>query len=338
VSLSPEEISAFAEQLMSARMRGQAIAVPARSLSSITEAYRIQDAVATRFGPVVGWKVGATSPAGLPTCAPLLAGTVVADGRRTIGAGVSHVGIELEMAFRIGRAFALCRRPLSDAEIVDAIESAHVAVELCRSRFIDGPLAPALWLLADNQINHLLIIGPAISHWRDIEDNPPVTQLSINGDCVAVNAAGHPAESPRLLAWLVRHVTDERGGLAAGSVVSTGSWTGLRWIKPPAVIEGEFGGKDRITVELSAQREDVRQSTPHAGQAGTSCRSQGRGHAGPHFARHGRAGDRSPGPAFKAFGLKALAGIMTVPRPRARCSSEAALVSWTAFSGARATA
>jgi 2-keto-4-pentenoate hydratase len=186
-------------------------------------------------------------------------GTVVADGRRTIGAGVAHVGIKLEMAFRIGRAFASSRRPLSDAEIVDAIESAYVAVELCRSRFIDGPLAPALWLLADNQINHLLIIGPAIAGWRDIEHNPPVTQLSINGDPMAVNAAGHPAKSPlRLLAWLVRHVTDERGGFAAGSVVSTGSWTGLRWIKPPAVIEGEFGGKDRITVELSAKREDLR--------------------------------------------------------------------------------
>jgi 2-keto-4-pentenoate hydratase len=258
VSLSPEEISAFAEQLVTARTKQRAIAVPTGSLSSIAEAYRIQDAVATRLGPIVGWKVGATSPGALPTCAPLLAGTVVADDRRTMGVGASYVGVELEIAYRLGRTFAPRRRPLSDAEIVDAIESAHVAVELCRSRFIDGPLAPALWLLADNQINHLLIMGPAIAAWRDIEDNPPVTQLSINGDPVAVNASGHPAKSPlRLLAWLVRHVIEERGGLAAGSVVSTGSWTGLRWIKPPAVIEGEFARKDRITVELSSQSEDV---------------------------------------------------------------------------------
>jgi 2-keto-4-pentenoate hydratase len=259
VSLSPEQISAFAEQLATAHTRQQTIAVPATSLSSVSEAYRIQDAFASRLGPIVGWKVGATSPDAVPTCAPLLAGSVVSDGSRTIGVGEFHIGVELEIAYRLGRSFAPRSGPLSDAEIVDAIDSACVAFELCRSRFIEGPLVPALWLLADNQINHLLIVGQIIANWRDIETNPPLTRLSINGDPVAVNTAGHPAKSPlQLLGWLVRHVTKGRGGLTAGSVVTTGSWTGLRWIKPPAVIEGEFAGKGRITLELSAEREDVR--------------------------------------------------------------------------------
>jgi 2-keto-4-pentenoate hydratase len=256
VSLSPEQISAFAEQLWTARTRRQAIAVPAISLSSVAEAYRIQDAVASRLGPIVGWKVGAISPEALPTCAPLLSGTLVADGSRTIGVGASHIGIELEMAYRLKRSFTPGHGNLSDAEIFDAIESAHVVVELCRSRFLDGPLAPALWLLADNQINHLLILGPIIADWRDIGTDPPVSRLSVNGDTVAVNTAGLPAKSPlQLLGWLVRHVTTERGGPAAGSVVTTGSWTGLRWIKPPALIEGEFVGRGRMSVELSAEVE-----------------------------------------------------------------------------------
>lgn len=255
MSLSPEQIAAFAEQLANARTRQESIPAPTMSLGAVADAYRIQDAVVSRVGPTVGWKVGAKSPEAVPTCAPLLAGTVVPpDGNHTIAVGRSLIGVELEIAYRLGHAFSPRQGLPADDEIVAAIESAHIAVELCRSRFIEGPRAPALWLLADSQINHLLVLGPAIGDWRDFDSNPPRAHLAIDGKPVTERGSGHPAKGTlRLLAWLVRHAIEERGGLAAGSVVTTGSWTGLTWIEPPAAVRGGFAGHGQVTLQLSAE-------------------------------------------------------------------------------------
>jgi 2-keto-4-pentenoate hydratase len=258
VALNPQDIEFYAEQLVGARVRHRLIPAPTEHLGSVEEAYRIQDTVANALGPVAGWKVGAKSPSALPTCAPLVSASIISESKCPIVVGTDHIGIELEIAYRLARSFLPRSTIPGDAEILGSITSAHIAIELCRSRFIDGPLAPLLWLLADNQMNHLLVVGAQIHNWRNIDCKRPVARLSINGELVDMNPGGHPAKSPfQLLAWLVRHAVARRGGLSAGSIVTTGSWTGLRWIKPAALIEGEFCGVAAIAAELKANDDHV---------------------------------------------------------------------------------
>ena len=72
------------------------------------EAYAAQTALLARliprFGPIVGWKVGAPSPTAEPAASPLLADLVQPSPARFGGPRLRLRGIEAEVAFRFGRA------------------------------------------------------------------------------------------------------------------------------------------------------------------------------------------------------------------------------------------
>ncbi|MGH6816352.1 MAG: fumarylacetoacetate hydrolase family protein, partial [Hyphomicrobiaceae bacterium] len=200
---------------------------------------------------VRGWKVGAKSPSDVPVCAPLVAGSIVGASKDAIAVGSEPIGIELEIAFRISRDFPVGAAEPSPAEILDAVGSAHIVVELCRSRLAEGTNAPPLWLLADRQMNHMLVLGSEIRGWRDAAFDRMSARLSVDGALVHDAVGGYAPETPLpLLIWLVRHAVRSRGGLPAGSVVTTGSWTGLRWIKPPILVQGVFAPGAEIDVAL----------------------------------------------------------------------------------------
>ena len=57
--LDDDDIARAAERLDGARRSGQLAEVPDFRLESAGDAYRVQDAVAARHGPAMGWKVGA---------------------------------------------------------------------------------------------------------------------------------------------------------------------------------------------------------------------------------------------------------------------------------------
>ena len=43
-----------------------------------------------------------------------------------------------------------------------------------------------------------------------------------------------------------------RGGIAAGTIVTTGSWMGIRWVDTPADVAGIFDGVGEIKAGLTA--------------------------------------------------------------------------------------
>jgi 2-keto-4-pentenoate hydratase len=154
--------------------------VPDLALADAAEAYRIQDAVAARLGGVAGWKVGAKGPGATPTCAPLLAGTV---SHVRAGAAVRTrpvIGVEVEVAFVLGSDFPASPRGPDPDEILDAVSACHVAVEFCETRWESGPQTAPLWLLADNQMNEMLLLGPKIPRWRELHFAALEASLSVD--------------------------------------------------------------------------------------------------------------------------------------------------------------
>lgn len=249
--LAYHDAEAVARLLAEARRSGRPAEVPGFALEAADDAYRIQDAVAVLHGPINGWKVGAREPGATPTCAPLLAGTIRQPAARHEIAVEGAIGVEVELAFVLGRAFAAAAAPPERAEILDAIASCHMAIELCATRWRGDPDAlDPLWKLADNQINEGLVLGPPIAAWREADLDAFEGRLVVDGT---------PAETPhrpsegdliRLLVWLVRHCVRERGGMVANTVVTTGSWTGLRFVEPPAQVVGAVGAFPPIEVTL----------------------------------------------------------------------------------------
>jgi 2-keto-4-pentenoate hydratase len=243
------EVDDLARALLAARRTHKPVSAASIAPIDTAVAYRIQDAVARHHGGIEGWKVGARSRDATPTCAPLLRGTVTAlSGIPVCVAGA--VGVEVEIAYRIGRDFP-ARCAFRDEEVPEAIADATIAVELCATRLAADARSDPLWLLADNQMNERLIVGPSLACFRDLHFASLAARLAVNGATLVSRVGGHPAEDPvRLLVWLVRHCVQHRDGVQSGQIITTGSWTGMPVLAPPVQLTAEFSNLAAITFDI----------------------------------------------------------------------------------------
>ena len=199
---------------------------------SAEDAYAAQTALVARlmprFGPIVGWKVGAPSPTAGPAASPLLADLVQYSPAHFGGPRLRLRGIEAEVAFRFGGALPPRPEPYGEAEVSAAIYSIHPAIELVETRFETWETPPGLAKLADVGSNGGFCFGAGSAEWRSRDLERPAVSLEIDGkrvvERVGGNTAGHPM---RTLVWLANHVGRLGHGIKPGDIVTTGSHTGL---------------------------------------------------------------------------------------------------------------
>lgn len=242
--IETQRAGAAAEILLRARREEPVSDFPADVRPrSTAEAYAVQDAVARTLGPVLGWKVGASAPDAEPACAPLLAGTLHQSPAVLDAAAFPLRGIEAEIAFRFGRDPERGPGGFDRAGIIDAIATAHPAIEICESRFRDHTAIDPLTKLADNNLNGALVLGPAWADWRGLVMAAQPVAVTIDGDVVAERRGGNTAgDLFRLLVWLAEHLAQRGRGLRAGDVVTTGSWTGMHFAGVGKHVRVEFPG------------------------------------------------------------------------------------------------
>ena len=250
-ALTTADIDTLGASLAAARGKGaKPVVTPARVPASDEDAYRIQQAIATRVGrPAKAWKVGAANAQSMPNGAPIFD---VFDTMTAVP-GAASTGVELEIAFRLARGFAAGTSAPSRADVEAAIGAAHIALETCASRLADGMKAPAHLRLADFGTNLGLVIGPEVKAWRAIDSAKLRARITSNGGSIADMTGGHTCpDLVGLLTWIVGHAVTSRGGMPAGTWVTTGSWMGIQWVTPPSAIVGTFDGLGSIEVKLTA--------------------------------------------------------------------------------------
>ena len=177
------------------------VADAANAPMSSDEAYAIQDAVAA--GLFAGqrpatWKVGASTREVEPTATPLF--TVLASPARWTSRPIVDLSIEAEIGFSAGtrrRAAEVATVPLDQA-----FDYVCATIEVCDARLANYRDAPALWKLADAQVNaglgrwkrarrrrgHRLRIGALRSarrRPRSCSMAPAPTRSAIRGCCCA---------------------------------------------------------------------------------------------------------------------------------------------------------
>ncbi len=236
------DISYAVQSLLEARRSGIQVAPPF-ALPNRDAVYAIQDGVATATGPVAGWKVGARTPTAEPNPAPLLAGALVASPARFDGKAMHMIGVEIEISFHIVRDIAARETAVGREEALAAVGDAFVGIEVVDTRLANFQQLDPEWLLADNQMNHALVIGDSIKDWKGLDWPNLVVKLVIDGETIVEQKGGLGAVDPvRPLAWMIDHAVRRRGGLAKGQAITTGSWTGLRYFPPGTRARGEFAG------------------------------------------------------------------------------------------------
>jgi 2-keto-4-pentenoate hydratase len=221
---------------------------PAKRLAALPEAlrpadqasaYAIQHLVAATFPGIGGWKVGASGPDAPPICGALPTSGVVPSPAVLSSASHMMRGIEAEVAFRIGRDLPPRRTPYSRDEVMDAMESAHPAIEVLESRYLDSDAVDAVSNLADTQMHGGFVWGAPVAGWRGVDFAAETVVQEVDGS--TLTRTGNPAgDMVRLVVWLANEGSVWAGGLKAGQFVTCGSWTGKTLAGPNATVRVRF--------------------------------------------------------------------------------------------------
>ena len=87
------------------------------------------------------------------------------------------------------------------------------------------------------------VVGDSITRWQSLDWGMLPVRLVIDGAAEVEQKGGLGAIDPvRPLAWMIDHAVRLGGGIAKGQVITTGSWTGLRYYPPGTRARGEFPG------------------------------------------------------------------------------------------------
>lgn len=230
-----------------AKLPGLGDAAPADE----AEALAIQRAVLQRRGGIIGgWKCA--TPPGKPVSQALLDARGVRPGpTRWDMPAAGLIGIETEVAFRLGRDLAPRGTPWTREEVIEAVEACFPAIELVESRYADMTSVSLLEAMADNVAHAGLICGAPVLDWRARDLNELAVRQTAGGQEQVARRGSNPAGDPLLsLTRLANHLHGFGLMLEAGQVVTTGSWTGLLFVPGGQRVTGGFEGLGEVVVEL----------------------------------------------------------------------------------------
>src|SRR3954470_23533671 len=211
--------------------------------STLAEGYAIQEAMLDLAQqPAIGWKIAATSAAGQkhigvtePLAGRLFRDFVLADGaRRPIARNHMRVA-EAEFAFRMARGMPPRGSDYTMADVVDAVEAMHLAIEVPDARYEVFDTIGAPSICADCAFHAWFVLGPEVPDWRRLDlSRQPVRALK-KATVVAEGSGANALGDPRIaLTWLANHLNKRGLALKAGEVITTGTC-----VKPVDVVAGD---------------------------------------------------------------------------------------------------
>lgn len=239
--------------LVEARRLGRP--APAPDLADKDAAYAVQDGVARACGwfdgPPRHWKSGGPSRTAMQQHAPLPPAGVWASPADAKDWHFALRGIEAEIAFRLREDVDATRAANLDqdaaAQLIDAM---CVSIEIVDSRWREALDAPLLTKLADLQSHGALVLGAwqpyAARNWSQ-----QPCSVSIGAQPAREFLGTHPMQEPTyvLPGWL-RHATRAGAVVAAGTVVTTGSWCGIIPAQTGDHVRISYPGIGEASVQL----------------------------------------------------------------------------------------
>ena len=202
------------------------------------EAHDIQDAMIEAIGqPIGGWKVGAKRP----IRGARFASGIVSTPAAVPGSDQHLRAIEGEVAFVFPYGLAPQANEYSRLEVAAAVQ-ACAAIEIVDSRYRDFPDVSEPEKLADLLSNGGLVQGPTVRDWQHLDFSTIGVELVIDGHTVLQRQGGHATGDPLNACLLFVNAMRMRGGVPAGSVVTTGTYTGMPRLESGSTAIVRFTG------------------------------------------------------------------------------------------------
>lgn len=228
----------------------------ADALDDTAAAYAVQDQVAAALAwfadaPARHWKSGGPSRDAALTHAPLPPAAVRASPADFSDLRFHGLGIEAEVALRLGREVSpVLAATLTPESAESLIEAMAVSVEVVASRWLEAGVAPALLRLADQQSHGALALGEWLPYQRR-DWARQRCEVQIGDQPISAYTGTHSLGDP---AWLLplwlRHLTRAGASVPAGTIVTTGTWCGLLPAKAGDTISVAFDGLGQVSLRL----------------------------------------------------------------------------------------
>ncbi|MFW8635708.1 2-keto-4-pentenoate hydratase [Cribrihabitans pelagius] len=214
---------------------------------SAADAYRVQEALAQRFGPVGGFKV-ACKPGQPVIMAPVYAADIRPSGHSFPTPEGEPIGIELEIGFKILRPLPPPGTGDFRQRLRDCVSLVPV-IEVVLTRLADAEAASPMLRLADNQLNGGLVAGPERADWQDLDLTQATATLDFGDTRVLDGTVPVPGgDAFDNFCKLAEMAGSHCGGLQPGQVAITGSLNGLPYIEAGTGVKGWIEGLGEVSV------------------------------------------------------------------------------------------
>lgn len=250
-----QQIQQAADELIARRLNHRITARLAVDLrpQTLTDAFAIQQAVVdtladNQVDSIGGWKC-ALPDADKQIASPIFTSTVFDQSPCPIKLDAGVCKIEPEIAFKFKHDLPGRPEAYTDQEITDALASAHLALELIQSRYLEPDEVSYEEHLADGLFNQGVFLGPKISLEQAFAAS--AINFTLQQSVTETRAGKHPHEFPqRPLFWLVNFLRQRGIDLKAGQVVITGSYAGVMEVQPNIEFSLQYGELGSVIVTL----------------------------------------------------------------------------------------
>ena len=259
----PADVTNAAAMLLGAHDRGDRFRPFAASagIVNVADAYAVQREfvrlqMRARGAAAVGYKIGLTTRRMQEMCGidSPIAGVVLADRVYASGAVLKastfrRLGVEFEIAVRLGRDLAADGRAPGLEDVAAAVDAVGPAMEIVDDRAADYAGLDVLSLIADNSWQAGVVLGDFVRPWPDLAGVEGV--VSVDGKVAdhgfGRDVLGHPFHS---VAWLAGHLGEQGSVLRAGDIVMTGSLVTTRFPDRASAFRFEAAGLGAVELTI----------------------------------------------------------------------------------------
>ena len=264
--LTPETVDATARACLEThrtRTRYAPLDAGVRA-APLEDAYRIQDALHRRMaaagrGEIAGWKIALTSKAmqqmtgvDQPAAGAIFSTAILASPARVDLGAYHHLGVEFEVAVRLGDDLPASGGPWTRASVAGRVAACLPAFELVEDGDADYKQLDAFTLIAQNTWNGGVVLGAPVAAWQGLDLERAATRAWVNGEPAGQgktgDALGHPLEA---VAWLANLLNGRGKTLARDMIVMTGSSITTKFPSPGDRVRFAIDGLGEVALEVA---------------------------------------------------------------------------------------
>jgi 2-keto-4-pentenoate hydratase len=244
-ALSSQKRSAAAALLVASRLSGSKLDRLPEAITPSTEleGYLVQRAAhrlleESGFGKQAGWKIGCTTPVmqtylGIsnPSAGGVFAANTWHREHEFVCPDERKLGVECEIAVRIGRDLTGQHKPYGMRDIIDGISACMAAIEIVEDRYVDYSLLDTPTLIADDFFHYSCVLGDPTNDVAPTQLRNVTATMTINGATVGGGSGRDILGEPlNVLRWLVNSCVEWGTPVLRGDVILLGSLVATNWV------------------------------------------------------------------------------------------------------------